>query len=152
MPVAFVRAGSFFENYAGSLAGAAATGVFYTFYGPADRAVPMIATEDIGKEVAALLTSEWTGKRLIELGSPLSGQDVANAMAAALGKPVTAQVIPREAWAATLESFGLPRGSTWAYEEMIDGVNSGWIDFGSPGAERIAGTLTAAEFFRKLKG
>lgn len=150
VPVAFVRAGSFFENYAGSLAGAAATGVFYTFYAPVDRPVPMIATEDIGNEVAKLLTGDWTGKKIVELGSPLSGENVANAMSQALGKPINAQAIPREQWAATLESFGLPHGSTWAYEEMMDGVNSGWIDFGVAGTERVAGTRTAAEFFNQL--
>ena len=150
VPTAFVRAGSFFENYAGSLAGAAATGVFYTFYAPPERSVPMIATEDIGNEIARLLTTDWTGKRIIELGSPLSGNDVADAMGKALGKPVTAQAIPREQWAATLESFGLPHGSTWAYEEMLDGVNSGWIDFGAPGTEPVAGTKTAAEFFQGI--
>ena len=150
VPVAFIRAGSFFENYAGSLAGAAATGVFYTFYAPPERSIPMIATEDIGNEVAHLLTTDWSGKRIIELGSPLSGHDVANAIAEVLGKPVTAQAIPREHWAATLESFGLPHGSTWAYEEMLDGVNSGWIDFGVPGTERVAGTKPLAEVFRQV--
>jgi uncharacterized protein YbjT (DUF2867 family) len=149
VPTAFVRAGSFFENYAGSLAGATATGVFYTFYAPAERPVPMIATEDIGNEVAHLLTTEWTGKRIIELGSPLTGHEVASAMSEVLGKPVTAQAIPREQWAATLESFGLPHGSTWAYEEMLDGVNSGWIDFGVPGTEKVAGTKPVAEVFRQ---
>ncbi len=152
LPVAtaFVRAGSFFENYVGSLAGAAATGVFYTFYAPAERPVPMIATEDIGNEVAHLLATEWTGKRIIELGSPVTGIEVANAMGTALGKQVTTQAIPRDQWAATLESFGLPHGSTWAYEEMLDGVNSGWINFGVPGTEKVAGTKTVAEFFSEV--
>ena len=152
LPVAtaFIRAGSFFENYVGSLAGAAATGVFYTFYAPAERPVPMIATEDIGNEVAHLLATEWTGKRIIELGSPVTGIEVANAMGTALGKQVTTQAIPRDQWAATLESFGLPHGSTWAYEEMLDGVNSGWINFGVPGTEKVAGTKTVAEFFSEV--
>ncbi len=43
-PVAFIRAGSFFENYTAGLDTAAATGVFYSFYTPIDRPVPMIAT------------------------------------------------------------------------------------------------------------
>lgn len=150
VPTAFVRAGSFFENYGGALAGAAATGIFHTFYGPADRTVPMIATEDIGNQIAGLLTGDWTGKRIVELGSPLSANDVAAAIGETLGKPVTAQVIPREHWAATLESFGLPHGSTWAYEEMLDGVNSGWIDFGAPGTEKVEGTKRISEFFRQL--
>jgi hypothetical protein len=26
-----------------------------------------------------------------------------------------------------IEHMGLPKGSTWEYEEMLEGVNSGWI-------------------------
>ena len=150
MPTAFVRAGSFFENYAPSLAGAEATGIFHTFYAPVDMPVPMIATEDIGNEVARLLTGGWTGKKIIELGSPATAHDVANAMGEVLGKPVTAQIVPREQWAATFESFGFPHGSTWAYEEMLDGFNSGWIHFGVPGTEAVAATKTATEVFREV--
>ena len=71
-PVAFVRAGSFLENYAGGLETAAATGVFYTFFTPTHRAVPMVATADIGKEIAELLAGGWTGNKIVELGSPVS--------------------------------------------------------------------------------
>ena len=126
--MAFVRAGSCFENYSASLQPAAATGVLYSFYQPTDRAVPMIATEDIGKEVARLLGGGWSGKKIVELGSPMTPDEVASVMTEVLGRPVKAQAIPRERWAAPFESFGMPPGSSWAYEEMIDGVNSGWID------------------------
>jgi hypothetical protein len=30
---------------------------------------------------------------------------------------------------------------------MLDAFNSGWIDFGVPGTEPVAGTLTPAEVF-----
>lgn len=146
-PTAFVRAGSFLENYLGGLGGAAATGVYYSFFQPVDRPFPMIATADIGAEVARLLMTGWEGKKVVEIGSPVSANELADAMGRALGKPVTAQAIPRERWAATLESFGLPPGRTNLYEEMMDGCNSGWIAFGVPGAEPVAGTTTPAQFF-----
>ena len=149
VPTAFVRAGSFIENSLGSLDSAAATGVFYSFYQPVDRPVPTIATADIGHEVANLLTANWTGKRIIELGSPITPNDFAAAMTEVLGKPITAQAIPREHWTATIESFGFPPGGTWAYEEMVDGVNSGWINFGVPGTESIPATTTPAKVFAK---
>ena len=150
-PTAFVRAGGFFENYVGGLAGAAATGVYYSFFQPIDRAFPMIATADIGAEVARLLVAGWEGKKIVELGSPVSADDLARAMGEALGRPVQAQAIPRERWAATLESFGLPPGQTGLYEEMMDGFNSGWIHFGVPGTEPVAGTTPAAQFFTEVK-
>ena len=124
----------------------------HTFYVPADRAVANDCNrQDIGNQVAALLTGEWSGKRIIELGTPLNADDVASAMGQALGKPVTAQAVPREQWAATFESFGFPPGSTGAYEEMLDGVNSGWIDFGVAGTEPVAATTTAAQVFAKAR-
>ena len=150
MPTAFVRAGSFFENYVPSLATAAATGVFYTFYAPVDLPVPMIATEDIGNEVARLLTGDWTGKKIVELGSPVTAQEIGNAMGEVLGKPVTVQVVPRDHWSSAIESFGFPQGSTWAYEEMLDGVNSRWIHFGVAGTEPVPATKTASEVFRQV--
>ncbi len=150
-PTAFVRAGSFLENYIGGFGAAAATGVYYSFFQPTDRAFPMIATADIGAEVARLLMSGWEGKKIVEIGSPVSADDLARAMGEALGKTVTAQAIPRERWAATLESFGLPPGRTNLYEEMMDGCNSGWIHFGVPGAEPVAGTTTPTQFFAGVK-
>jgi uncharacterized protein YbjT (DUF2867 family) len=145
-PVAFVRAGSFFENYLFGIQ-AAQGGTLPIFYAPTDRRLPMIATEDIGAEIAKLLTTEWTGKRIIELGSMVSADDLAAALGQALGRDVKAQAIPRQAWAGALQQMGLPAGGTWAFEEMVDGVNSGWIGLGVEGAERIEGTTSARDVF-----
>lgn len=146
-PAAFVRAGSFLENYTHALGPAAATGRFDTFLTPATRPVPMVATADIGNQAAHLLTSDWTGRRVIELGSRISPDDLAQAMGQVLGRPVQAHSIPREQWAAVLEAQGIPPGRTGPFEEMEDGFNSGWIDFGVPGTEAVAGTLTPAQVF-----
>ncbi len=145
-PMAFVRAGSFYENYLFGLQ-AGQSGSLPIFYSPTDRKVPMIATRDIGAAIAKLLTSEWTGKRVIDLGSMVSADELAAALGQVLGREVRAQAIPREAWPAALQGMGLPAGQTWAYEEMIDGVNSGWIGFSEDGAERVEGTTSAREVF-----
>lgn len=150
-PTAFVRAGSFLENYTFGLQAAAETGVFPSFFQPTDRAFPMIASADIGKEIARLLVSGWSGKKIVELGSPVSPDDLADALGNVLDHPVRAQAIPREGWAAALESMGLPPGRTGLYEEMMDGFNSGWIAFGVPGTEPVTGTMTPAEFFARAK-
>jgi uncharacterized protein YbjT (DUF2867 family) len=145
-PVAFVRAGSFFENYLFGLQ-AAQGGTLPIFYAPTDRKLPMIATEDIGAEIAKLLTTQWTGKRIIELASLVSADDLAAALGHALGRDVKAQAIPRQAWAGALQQMGMPAGGTWAFEEMVDGVNSGWIGLGVEGTERIEGTTSAKDVF-----
>ena len=149
-PTAFVRAASFVENAARSLEAAAASGWFDSFRAPTDRATPTVATTDIGAEVARLLIAEWNGKRVIELGSPASPDDIARAMSEATGRPVRARAIPREQWSATLIAHGFPPGATWACEQMEDGFNSGWIAFGDPGAEPVAATTPPAEVFANV--
>ena len=146
-PTAFVRPGSFFENYTLGLKEAASSGLYHSFLQPTDRAFPMVATADIGKEIARLLADGWSGRKIVELGSPVSPDDLARAMGQALGKPVKAQAIPREQWTASLEAQGMPPGFIGPFTEMEDSFNSGWIDFGLPGTEPVAGTVTPAQFF-----
>jgi len=147
-PIAFIRAGSFFENDLHSLPIAAQSGHFYTFYQPAERPVPSIATRDIGALAAELLTDKtWTGRRIIELGSPYSPAQIASAMTEVLGRPVSPFTVPRDRWSATMESFGLPPGSTWAYEEMVDNINSGWINFGVAAVERVPATAKPQQVY-----
>lgn len=149
-PIAFIRAGSFYENFLYGLQ-AGQGGTLPVFYTPTDRKLPMIATEDIGAEVAHLLTSEWTGKRYLELGSMVSSDELAAELGKALGREVKAQAVPRQAWAPTLEHMGIPKGQTWGYEEMTEGINSGWIGFGVPGTEHVEGTTTAEQVFSAAK-
>lgn len=153
-PTAFIRAGSFLENYLYGLH-TAASGWFDTYHTPTDRKLPMIASEDIGKEVARRLVAgqsgNWSGKKIVELGSLVSPDDLASALGLVLGRQVQARSIPRDQWTASLEAQGMPPGFIAPFEEMEDGINSGWINFGSAGAERVAGTITPAQFFEKAK-
>jgi hypothetical protein len=156
------RAGSFLENYTSGLKSAASTGWFDTYLTPTNRAVPMVATEDIGKEIAHLLIVDFMqdrkgaprgkkgvggDKKVVELGSPISPDSLARAMSEVLGRPVRARSIPREQWTASLEAQGLPPGFIGPFLEMEGGFNSGWIDFGVPGTEPVAGTATPAQVF-----
>lgn len=93
----------------------------------------------------------WSGKRIVELGSPVSPDDLAHAIGQVLGRPVQARSVPREQWAARLEAMGIAPGATGPYEEMLDGLNSGWIDFGAPGTEPVAGTATPAQVFAQAR-
>nr|HEX4316277.1 NAD(P)H-binding protein [Kofleriaceae bacterium] len=151
--VAFVRAGGFLDNYAHAPAAARATGVFDTFLAPTDRGFPMVASDDIGAEVARLLAAPaWggAGPHVVELASFVSADELARAIGAAIGRDVTARSIPREAWAAVIERFGVPRGRTAAYEEMTEAILAGKIWFRDdldPPAERVAATTTPSEFF-----
>jgi uncharacterized protein YbjT (DUF2867 family) len=54
-PIAFVRAGGFFENFLYGLH-VAQGGTLPVYYNPTNRKSTMVATNDVGAEVAALLT------------------------------------------------------------------------------------------------
>jgi uncharacterized protein YbjT (DUF2867 family) len=146
-PVAFVRAGGFFENFLFGLQ-AAQGGTLPVFYNPTNRKSTMVATNDIGAEVAKLLTRPaWSGHRVIELGSMVSADDVAAQLGEVLKREVKAFAVPRAGWAAAFEQFGVPKGHTGPAEEMFDGVNAGWMDLGIAGTEHVAGTTSARDVF-----
>lgn len=152
VPLAFVRAGSLLENYTAGLDRAGETGWFDSFLQPTDRAFPTAATADVGREVARLLTDDWTGRRVVEVGVRVSPDDLARAMGEVLGRPVRARAIPRDQWTARLTAMGFPPDKAGPWEEMQDGFNSGWIDFGRPGTEAVAGTTTPAAVFAHARG
>ena len=150
-PVAFVRPGSFMENYGYALDQAQATGAFDILLRPADCGVPMTATVDIGAQIAALLAIDWTWRKIVELGNRFSPNDLALALRDVLSRDVVARSTPREQWAGSLGYMGVPEVSIPFYEEMMDGINSGWIDHGVPGAEHVAGTTTPAQLFARMR-
>ena len=146
-PVATVRPGALLESNLHSLARAGETGVFDSFLQPIDRGFPMTATADVGAAAAQLLVEGWDGRRIVEIGSRYTPADIAAAMAEVLDKPVEARAIPRDRWAKTLEHMGLSQEMASNWEEMQDGFNSGWIDFGRPGTDTVLGTTSPAQVF-----
>jgi uncharacterized protein YbjT (DUF2867 family) len=146
-PIAFVRAGGFFENFLYGLH-AAQSGTLPVFYNPTNRKSTMVATNDIGAQLAKLLTgSAWSGHRVIELGSMVSADEVAGQLGEVLKLEVKAFAIPRAGWAGAFEQTGIPKGHTGAAEDMFEAVNSGWMDLGVKGTEHVAGTTSARDVF-----
>lgn len=132
LPVTFIRAAYFMENWA-EVAGAAAEGVLPSFLASLDRAIPMVATADIGRAAAEALREDWDGHRTIAVQGPAawSPNDVAAAFARVLGKPVQAVAVPEAGWAEALSHAGLSARTVAGFIEMIRGINSGHIDFDS---------------------
>jgi len=146
-PIASVRAGGFFENFLYGLQ-VAQGGMLPVYYNPTNRKSTMVATNDIGREVATLLTGPaWSGQRVIELGSMVSADEVAAQLGEVLNRDVKALAIPRAGWAEAFERFGIPKGHTGPAEEMFDAVNAGWMDLGVEGTEQVAGTTSARDVF-----
>ena len=100
-----------------------------SFLQPLDRPVPMVATADVAHAAAALLQESWDGRRVVELEGPqrVTPNDLAAALARALGRDVTAQVVPRAGWEAMFRAQGM--GNPTPRMRMLDGFNEGWIAF-----------------------
>lgn len=146
-PIAFVRAGGFFENFLFGLQ-VAQSGTLPVFYNPTNRKSTMVATDDIGAQFSTLLTGPaWSGQRFIELGSMVTADEVVAQLGEFLNLDVKALAIPRAGWAQALEQFGIPKGRTGPAEEMYEAVNAGWMDLGVDGTEHVAGTTTARDVF-----
>ena len=147
LPTAFVRAGGFFENFLYGLH-VAQGGTLPVYYNPTNRKSTMVATNDIGAKVATLLTGPaWSGQRVVELGSMVTADEVAEQLGEVLNLDVKAFAIPRAGWAEAFEQFGIPKGHTGPAEEMFEAVNAGWMDLGVEGAEHVAGTTSARDVF-----
>jgi len=147
MPTAFVRAGGFFENFLYGLQ-VAQGGTLPVFYNPTNRKSTMVATNDIGAEVATLLTGPtWSGQRVVELGSMVSADEVAAQLGEVMSLDVKAFAVPRAGWGQTLEQFGIPTGHSGPAEQMYEAVNAGWMDLGVAGTEHVAGTTSARDIF-----
>lgn len=108
IPVTYLRPAWFMENAAWDVAPARTTGVIRSYLQPLDRPGPMIATEDVGRTVAALLQQTWDGHRVVELEGPkrVSPQDVAAASQGLL--PI--RCAPKWCLKASGKIFSAPRG------------------------------------------
>ena len=147
LPIAYVRAGGFFENFLYGLH-VAQGGTLPVYYNPTDRKSTMVATDDIGAEIAALLTGPaWLEHRVIELGSMVSADEVAIQLGEVLKVDVKALAIPRAGWPAAFEQFGIPKGQTGPAEAVFDAVNAGWMDLGVEGTEHVSGATSARDVF-----
>ncbi|MBB3655968.1 uncharacterized protein YbjT (DUF2867 family) [Rhizobium sp. BK650] len=150
IPVAFLRAAWFMENAAWDVAPARESGIIPSFLQPLDRAVPMIAVDDIGALGAKMLREDWRGVRVAELEAQarVSPAMVAAAFAKALGNPVSAQMVPRESWEELFRAQGMKNPEPRM--RMLDGFNEGWIDFEGGREKSLKGTTTIETAIRRL--
>ena len=150
MPVTFLRPGWFMENAAWDVAPARDKGVISSFLQPLDKAVPMVATADVGRVGAQLLQESWRGTRVVGLEGPrrVTPNDIAATFARIVGHPVIAEVVGRDTWEALFRSQGmkdpLPR------MRMLDGFNEGWIAFEGKEANIVKGEVELETVLRGL--
>jgi NAD(P)H dehydrogenase (quinone) len=129
LPVTFLRPAWFMENAVWDIPPARESGAIPSFLQPLDRAIPMVATADVGRTAAGLLQTSWTGHCVVELEGPkrYSPNDIAACLARLLRTSVRAEPVPREAWHSCFSAQGMKNPEPRM--RMLDGFNEGWLSF-----------------------
>ena len=147
VPVTFIRAGSFMENWNAVLETAKTAGVLPSFFQPLDRKVPQVAAADIGRVAAESMLEKTTGKEIKELaGFWTSPDETAEAIGKVLGKEVKAVAVPEDQWIGILSSHNSPKNAA-SLAEMFAGFNSEHIKFETD--DQIAGKVTLEDWARE---
>ena len=150
LQLAILRPAWFIDNFAWDVASARETGIIHSFLQPTDKAFPMVAAKDVGLAAAELIQADWTGVRVVELEGPrrLTPNDIAEAFASVIGKPVRAVPVPRDSWDGLFRAQGMRNPGPRM--RMLDGFNEGWIAFRDDGRKAIKGRTDAIEVIAAL--
>lgn len=150
LQLAILRPAWFIDNFASDVASARETGLIHSLLQPTDKAFPMVAAKDVGRAAAELIQTEWTDVRVAELEGPrrLTPNDIAEAFASAVGKPVRAVPVPRDSWEGLFRAQGMKNPGPRM--RMLDGFNEGWIAFQDDGRNAIKGRTDAVEVIAAL--
>jgi uncharacterized protein YbjT (DUF2867 family) len=134
-----IRASFFQENIASIIPAARQMGIYPNFLPPADFAIPMIATEDIGRLAAKLLKSPPPSSEAVDLAGPeYSARQLSDKLGAALGKPLRIVDIPPAGHIEALTQAGVPLPTARVLAEMYGALGSGLIR--ANGDRRVEGT------------
>ncbi|HEX3854692.1 MAG TPA: NmrA family NAD(P)-binding protein [Polyangiaceae bacterium] len=153
LPVTFVRAAYFVENWATVLQPAQQDGVLPSFIA-ASQAIPMVASRDIGKAVAQALLDGPRGTRVIELAGPVEVKpsDVAAALSKIFGKSVNVAEAPLSAVVPTFTSFGMSDDVAGLFRELYEGVANGKVSWQGGSTELQRGSTPIEQTLRALTG
>ena len=124
-----VRACGFQENIAGAIAAAENAGIYPNFTSSDDRPVPMVATRDIGEQVAHELMNPPVGSVTVSLEGPsYTERDVAKKIGEALGvKDLPIVRIAPEVHVKTFMDAGMPHNFAELVAEMLAAEEKGLL-------------------------
>jgi uncharacterized protein YbjT (DUF2867 family) len=123
-----IRACYFQENIEGVIPSAQDAGIYPNFLASADIAIPMVATQDIGRLAATLLKAPRGTSEIVDLLGPVySPRQLGEKLGADLGRPLRIVDIPAGTQVEALTEAGLPRVIAETYAEMYAAIGSGLI-------------------------
>jgi uncharacterized protein YbjT (DUF2867 family) len=151
LPVTFVRAAYFVENWGAVLPAAKQDGVLPSFI-PASLRMPTVGTRDIGVTAARALLDGPRGTRILELAGPqdASPEEVAAVVGRLLGRPVKVAEAPLEAVVPTFTSFGISENVAGLYREMYQAIRAGTLAWEGGRAEAVRGTTPLEAVLKPL--
>ncbi|WP_429083222.1 NmrA family NAD(P)-binding protein [Aeromonas bivalvium] len=145
LPVTFLRAAYFMENWAPLVKMAVRQRQLPSFLSPLNQEFPMIAAADIGRMAAEALCENWDGVRVIDLEGPArySPNDIAEHLSLTLGEAISPCSIPESDWAQSIAGRGFSSAAICGFIEMTQGINTGHIAFDDLlSVERRQGIIT----------
>ena len=150
LQLTILRPAWYIDNVSWDVTSARETGLIHSFLSPTDRALPMVAAKDVGRVAAELIQIDWAGVRVVELEGPkrVTPNQLAEAFACAIGRPVRAVPVPRDSWEGLFRSQGMKHPEPRM--RMLDGFNEGWIDFQDGGRNTLKGRTSAADVIAAL--
>lgn len=124
-----LRSCHFQEKVETMLGAAVGEGVYPVFGENVDAAVPMIATRDIGTIAAEALLRPPAATEVVDLIGPASSeQDVADHLAALLGRSLQVVAIPRGGWVDAMVDAGLPAPMAQELAELSEAGQRGLLE------------------------
>lgn len=147
IPAAINRAGFYMSNWDAQVDRVRETGALASLF-PADLPLPMAAPSDLGEAAAQRLLSpiDEIGIRDVEGPARYSANDVAQAFAKALDRPVRAVVTPRDQWVASFMQQGFSEAAAASYARM---TGAALDDLDLPD-DPLRGQVTIDEYVQSL--
>lgn len=148
-PMTFVRSAEHMHNWLRQLRVARESGLLQCMHQPLTKSFPTVHAPDLGAITAELLLGEPSrthSPRILSVEGPrrYDVRDVAAALAALTGTPITARELPRPQWEPMLRSAGATPSAAALIAELYDAHNAGLIDV-RPGTEVRRGATELAE-------
>jgi uncharacterized protein YbjT (DUF2867 family) len=151
VPVTFLRAAYFMDNWGSSIKQALDGGALYHAV-RADLPFVQVATDDIGKTAAKLLREPAPKHtRVFELAGPreYTLAETAATLAKLSGKPVAAVTVPIAGLVGAMVGQGASQEFAEGMGELVDGLNKGMLVFHKIDAR---GDVTLEDKLKKLIG
>ncbi len=145
-----IRAAYFQENVAGAIGPARQVAKCPSFL-PSEKAIPMVATRDIGRLAARLLLENPSRNEVVDLlGPEYTPRQVCEKLAAAIGASLELVEVPPQERVGSLVQAGIPKSIAEVLAEMYDALEADRIaprgdrtETGSTKIEEVLSVLLA---------